>query len=147
MANVSDILSKRKNKSLLSVLPTISVLEALQVMGDNLVGSVLVLDEKGDMQGIMTERDYARKVILQGRNSTDTLVKDIMTSADKIITVTPKTSVEDCMQKMSGSHIRHLPVIENGKPVNVISIGDVVTMVINQQAYTIQAMNDYIKGM
>ena len=147
MANVSDILSKRKNKSLLSVLPTISVLEALQVMGDNLVGSVLVLDEKGDMQGIMTERDYARKVILQGRNSTDTLVKDIMTSADKIITVTPKTSVEDCMQKMSGSHIRHLPVIENGKPINVISIGDVVTMVINQQAYTIQAMNDYIKGM
>jgi CBS domain-containing protein len=147
MANVSQILSNRRNKFLFSVLPSVSVFDALVIMSENNVGSVLVLNELSQMVGIMTERDYARKVILQGRNSTDTLVNDIMTPVEKIISVTLNTSIEDCLQKMSSSHIRHLPVLEDGKPVNVISIGDVVSMVINQQAYTIQAMNDYIKGM
>lgn len=99
------------------------------------------------LAGILTERDYARKIVLKGKRSTDTLVSEIMTTADKIVSITEETTIEGCMQKMSGRKIRHLPVLKNGKPVAVISIGDVVSTIIKEQQFTIEAMSNYIQGV
>ena len=99
------------------------------------------------MAGILTERDYVRKIVLKGRRSIDTFVHEIMTPAEKLITVTKETSIEECMQKMSGNKIRHLPVIEEGKAITVISIGDVVTSIIQEHQFTINAMSSYIRGV
>lgn len=146
MAKVFDILKNRGVSKLHSVSPDITVYEAVKVMGENNIGSVLVVDEAGNMAGIFTERDYARKIVLKGRRSRDTYVHEIMTPAEKLITVTKDTSIEECMQKMTGNKIRHLPVIEEGKAFTVISIGDVVSSIIQEQQFTIDAMASYIRG-
>jgi CBS domain-containing protein len=146
MATVESILKNRQEISLYSVRQDISVYEAVRVMGLHNTGSVLVVNEAGDMLGILTERDYARKIVLQGKRSAETLVKEIMTPAENIVSVTRQTTIEECMMKMNGSKIRHLPVLENGRPITVISIGDVVSAVIREQEFTIKAMNNYIKG-
>ncbi len=147
MANVNDILRHRGAVKLYQVPADITVYDAVKVMGENNIGSVLVMDETGKMLGILTERDYARKIVLKGKRSAETLVADIMTPAEKIITVNRNTSIEECMQKMAGKKIRHLPVMDNDQVVTVISIGDVVSTLIKEQQYTIKAMSDYIQGV
>lgn len=147
MATVNDILKFRATNQIYQVRPDISVYDAVKVMGENNAGSVLVMDQDGNMLGILTERDYARKIVLKGKRSIDTLVSEIMTPAEKIIHVGRGTSIQECMEKMSGKKIRHLPVLENGKPVSVISIGDVVSLLIREQEHTIQVMSNYIQGV
>mgnify|MGYP003387464653 CR=1 FL=1 len=140
MKTVSQLL-EGKGGSALSVTPETSVFEALKLMADKNVGALLVM--KGDvLHGIMSERDYARKVILLGKSSHDIAVRDIM--SDKVVSVTPKQTVDDCMGLMTGRRIRHLPVVDNGRVVGVLSIGDLVKAVIEEQLRTIQQLESYI---
>ena len=140
MGKVSNILSN-KSKVTYSVTPDTIVFDALDLMFPKNVTALLVLDGE-KLVGIFTERDYARKVILQGRASKETLISEIMTS--NLITVTPDDSINDCMKLMSSRFIRHLPVLENDRVVGVISIGDVVKFVIDEQQFIIENMEHYI---
>ncbi|MFN9783470.1 MAG: CBS domain-containing protein [Sphingobacteriales bacterium] len=143
---VKNILQNRGGSKLHAVSPNISVYEAIKVMGEHNIGSVLVMDGE-TLAGILTERDYARKVVLHDKSSKDTMVSEIMTPADRLITVTEDSTIEECMQKMSGRKIRHLPVLRDGVPVTVISIGDVVSTIIEEQQFTIKEMSNYIRGV
>ena len=143
---VKNILQNRGGSKLHAVSPNISVYEAIKVMGEHNIGSVLVMDGE-TLAGILTERDYARKVVLHDKSSKDTIVSEIMTPADRLITVTEDSTIEECMQKMSGRKIRHLPVLRDGVPVTVISIGDVVSTIIEEQQFTIKEMSNYIRGV
>jgi len=139
---VKDVLAA-KGHQIWAVSPDDTVLDALQVMADHDIGAVLVME--GDaLRGILSERDYARKVILLGRASRSTPVKDIMTT--DVETVTPDATIDQCMARMTEKHIRHLPVMEKGKVVGVISIGDVVKAVIDDQAFMLDQMEAYITG-
>ena len=140
MGKVSNILSN-KSKVTYSVTPDTIVYDALDLMFQKNVSALLVLDGE-HLLGIFTERDYARKVILQGRASKETLIGEIMTS--DLITVTPDASINDCMKLMSSRFIRHLPVLENDKVVGIISIGDVVKFIIDEQQFIIENMEHYI---
>jgi CBS domain-containing protein len=132
-----------KGATTLSLPPSATVYEALEVMAKNDVGSVVVAD--GDcLLGMFTERDYARKLILQGRSSKDTRVSELMTS--NILTVSPTQTIEDCMEMITDNRVRHLPVVEKGRLVGIISIGDVVKAVIADQQRTIQQLSSYIAG-
>jgi CBS domain-containing protein len=140
MKTVSQLL-QGKGGSVLSVTPESSVFAALKLMAEKNVGALLVMN--GDaLRGIMSERDYARKVILLGKSSHDLAVRDIM--SDKVVSVTPKQTVDDCMGLMTGRRIRHLPVLDNGRVVGVLSIGDLVKAVIEEQQQTIQQLESYI---
>jgi len=139
---VFNILENKK-KQLLTVQGDISVYEALKVMGEHNIGALLIIENE-QLIGIISERDYARKIALKGRNSHDTLVSDIMTK--DLFTVTLQDSIETCMQLMRDKHIRHLPVIEKGKVVGMVSIGDVVNSVIESQKATINHLSDYIRN-
>ena len=143
---VKNILQNRGGSKLHAVSPNISVYEAIKVMGEHNIGSVLVMDGEA-LAGILTERDYARKVVLHDKSSKDTMVSEIMTPADRLITVTEDSTIEECMQKMCGRKIRHLPVLRDGVPVTVISIGDVVSTIIEEQQFTIKEMSNYIRGV
>jgi CBS domain-containing protein len=126
-----------------SVTPETPVLEALRLMADKNVGAVLVCRGEA-LVGILSERDYARKVILKGRTSQETPVADIMTT--RVVYVRPDQTSDDCMALMTDKHIRHLPVLEQGKLAGVISIGDVVRAVIADQRFTIAQLENYITG-
>jgi CBS domain-containing protein len=117
------------------------VLEALRAMADKNVGALLVLSQ-GGLVGIFSERDYARKVVLQGKSSRDTPVSEIMTS--KVVTIDPDRSAGECMALMTEKRFRHLPVMENGQLLGVISIGDVVRAVVEEQRFTIKQLESYI---
>ncbi len=145
MQRVSDIL-KNKAKQLWTILPEASVLDALKLMAEKEIGAVMVIDKKDKVAGIMTERDYARKIILKGKKSLDTRVKEIMTPSAKMYTVKPDTPVEDCMVLMTGKHVRHVPVFDKAKFVGLISIGDVVKSTISQKDMLIEHLSDYIGG-
>ena len=145
MQKASDLL-KSKAKQQWSILPDASVFDALKLMAEKEIGAVIVIDKKNKMVGILTERDYARKIILKGKTSLKTRVKEIMTPAAKMYTVKPETSVEDCMVLMTGKHIRHVPVFDGGKFVGVISIGDVVKSTISQKDLLIDNLSNYIGG-
>ena len=140
METVSQLL-QAKGGSVLSVAPGASVFEALQLMAEKNVGALLVMEE-GRLRGIMSERDYARKVILFGKSSHELAVCDIM--SDRVVTVTPGQSVDDCMALMNGRRIRHLPVMDGERVVGVLSIGDLVKAVIESQEQTIRQLEDYI---
>ncbi len=140
MSKVSNILA-RKGTSIVSVSPNSTVYEALKVMNERNIGSVVVLDN-GNYVGILTERDYARKVIMQGRHSDETSVKDIMTT--DLPPVSQNHTVEECMQLMSDRNIRYLPVIENQKLAGLLSIMDLVTETIAVQKETIDHLKNYI---
>ena len=142
MGNVRDIL-KIKNYPSITITPRITVYEALKMMVDNNIGALLVLEEN-KLVGIFTERDYARKVILLGKTSKDTLISEIMST--NLITVNPDNSMEDCMQLMTNKFIRHLPVLENNELTGIVSIGDVVKYIINEQKFIIEHLEHYIKG-
>ena len=139
---VFNILENKK-KQLLTVQGDISVYEALKVMGEHNIGALLIIENE-QLIGIISERDYARKIALKGRKSHETLVSDIMTT--ELFTVTLNDSIETCMGLMRDHHIRHLPVIENDKVVGMVSIGDVVSSIIESQKVTINHLSDYIRN-
>ena len=137
---VSDILNK-KGSHIYSVEPGTSVYDALKFMGDKNIGALLVM-EGSNLNGIISERDYARKVVLKGKTSLETKVSEIMT--EKVITILPEDNLERCMELMSQNHIRHIPVVKNGEVKGVISISDVVTAIIESQKETITYLQNYI---
>ncbi len=132
----------RNKPDVFAVRPEDTVFDALTLMADRNVGSVLVMDG-GELRGILTERDYARKGILQGRASKDTTVAEIMTP--RIICVAPGVTADECMTLMTDQRVRHLPVMEGGRLIGVISIGDVVRAVVEEQQSTIDALENYIR--
>lgn len=137
---VKDILRK-KSSDIYSIAPKSTVYEAIEQMAEKNVGALLVM-QNDRLEGIISERDYRNKVILKGRTSKTTPVRDIMTS--DLITVKPADNIHTCMELMTENHIRHLPVMDEGKLVGVISIGDVVKSVIEAQKAEIESMRDYI---
>jgi CBS domain-containing protein len=142
MTTTHDIL-RLKGQTVHSVRPDDTVLAALGVMAKHEIGAVLVLD--GDeLIGILTERDYARKVALVGRSSKDSPVRSIMTA--DVVCVSPSRTVEECMGLMTERRLRHLPVVENGHVVGLVSIGDLVKAMIDEQAFTINQLKNYIAG-
>ena len=140
MGTVRNIL-QTKGSAVYTVSPESSVYEALEELENNNLGSLVVV-ENGRLIGIFTERDYARKIILKGRSSRDTHVKDIMT--ERPLFVSPDTSIDACMQLMSSKFIRHLPVLDNDQLIGVISIGDVVKYIINEKDFIIENLEHYI---
>jgi CBS domain-containing protein len=123
------------------VTPEASVFDALKLMADKNIGALLIVSG-GKLAGIMSERDYARKVILHGKSSHDMLVREIM--SEKVVTVQPEQTVEDCMALMTGKRIRHLPVVNGDKIIGLLSIGDLVKEVIAEQEQTIKQLESYI---
>ncbi len=132
-----------KGRDIISIVGDASVLDAIKTMAERSVGSLLVM-ENDELKGIVTERDYARKVIIKGRSSKSTQVQEIMTT--QVCTAAPDQTVNDCMTTMTERRIRHLPVIENGKVVGLISIGDLVQAIISDQQEEIQQLEQYIKS-
>lgn len=141
-ATVQQILQNKGNASY-SVAPDTTVLQALHLMAERNVSAVLVMDGER-LSGIFTERDYARKVVLKGLASKDTKVGSLMTP--NVLTVSPNHTIDDCMCIITNNHIRHLPVVDHGKVVGIISIGDAVKSVMEQQEATINHLAGYIAG-
>lgn len=137
---VSDILQTKGN-NVYSITSSLTVYDALKVMGEKNIGALLVMENE-NLLGIISERDYARKIILKGKTSHETLVKEIMT--EKVISVGPDDNIEKCMELMSEKKVRHLPVMKDGKVTGVISITDVVTAIIESQKETISLLHNYI---
>lgn len=139
---VASIL-KNKGYDIFSVPPDATVFDALKIMADKGVGALLVLDGE-KLSGILSERDYARKVILLGKSSREAKVREIM--SDRVLYVNPHRTAEECMALMINKRIRHLPVIDNKKLAGVISIGDVVKAVIDEKEFVIEQLEEYISG-
>jgi len=140
MKTVKQLVDEKPHK-LLSITPSMSVFEALQKMAEFDVGALVILDE-GRLVGIFSERDYARKLILHGKSSKETRVEEIMTT--RVVCIGPDRSAEECMALMTDKRVRHLPVLEDRKVVAVISIGDVVREMIEDQKHTIEQLEQYI---
>ena len=141
MTTIRQILARKPE--IYSIDPEATVLEALRLLEQKNVGALLVM--KGELLvGIFSERDYARRMILQGRTSRETPVREVMTS--KVFVITPDTPSGECMMHMTDRHIRHLPVVEGGRVVGVISIGDVVRSVIHDLRFTVRQLESYIKS-
>ena len=134
---------KNKGCNLWSVDPEATIYDAIAVMAEKSIGALVVISE-GKLVGIVSERDYARKVILQGRSSKDTRVREIMTSS--VITVTPQNTVDECMRIITNRRVRHLPVLAGDEVIGVVSIGDLVRAIIAEQAATIDHLHSYIAG-
>lgn len=126
-----------------SLDPSASVYDAIRLMADKSVGALLVMRD-GKLAGIVSERDYARKIVLQGRNSHDTPVSEIMTS--NVVTVTPSHTVEECMRIVTDKRIRHLPVVDGDRVIGIVSIGDLVNWVLTEQQETIRHLEAWISG-
>jgi CBS domain-containing protein len=142
MTTVAQILQGKGN-DVWSVSPATVVYDALKAMADKNVGALLVL-EGDELKGIFSERDYARKVILEGKSSREIPVKEIMSPV--VFTVAPQQSVEECMALMTDKRVRHLPVVEGGRVIGVISIGDAVKALISEREFTIKQLQNYITG-
>jgi CBS domain-containing protein len=142
MTTVEKLLNN-KGSEVWSIAPEASVYEALQKMFEKDAGALLVLDQ-GTLVGIFTERDYARKLILQGKFSKDTAVSELMTY--EVLYVEPHNTVQDCMVLMTARRVRHLPVIDDGELVGIVTIGDVVKQVMSEQTSTIAQLEKYIAG-
>jgi CBS domain-containing protein len=136
-------LLQAKGYDIWAVAPEVAVLDALKLMADKNIGAVLVLDH-GDLVGILSERDYARKIVLRGKASKNTPVREIMT--ERVVCVHPSRPVEECLALMTSGHLRHLPVVEDDRLIGVISIMDVVKTIIANQSSTIGSLETYILG-
>ena len=143
MPTVADILSKRDARSLASLSPTATVRDALQLMADRNIGSVLIMQGEA-LLGIFTERDYARKLALTGLASADTPLADVMTA--KLYVVSPRQTVQECMGIMTQAKIRHLPVVSDGAVQGLVSIGDLVNATMAEQEFLISQLGSYISG-
>jgi len=142
MITVSNIL-QNKGTYVWSIHPWATIYEALQFMAEKDVGALLVMDGER-LVGIFSERDYARKVKLHGLSSMESRVEEIM--SPEVVTINPQQEIQECMQIMTERHIRHLPVLDEGRVVGVVSIGDVVKAIISDQEFSIQQLEKYIKG-
>jgi signal-transduction protein with cAMP-binding, CBS, and nucleotidyltransferase domain len=145
MKTVKDLLQD-KTASVWSISPKAKVFDALKFMSEKQIGALMVVDEKGQTTGIMSERDYARKVILLGKTSKETAVEEIMTPVDHMFYVKPEHTVEECMILMTVKHIRHLPVCQEGKLLGLVSIGDAVKSIISEKDALIEQLSNYIAG-
>ena len=145
MTAVTHILKAKKSEdaTVHSIAPTATVLEALQSMSEKHIGALLVMEDN-HIVGILTERDYARKIALLGRSSLTTRVSEVMTKA--VMYVDPSQTSEECMALMTQNRLRHLPVVENGELLGLISIGDLVKDIISQQQFIIEQLEHYISG-
>ena len=142
MGAVSSIL-RNKGNVIFTIVPETMVYEALEIMVEKNVSALLVM-ENDKLAGIFTERDYARKIVLKGKASKETTIGEVMTR--DLITVAPETSLDSCMRLMTGKLIRHLPVVDKGELAGIISIGDVVKYIIEEQNFIIENMEHYITG-
>jgi CBS domain-containing protein len=143
MTTVRELLNA-KGSQIHSIAPEASVFDALKLMADRNIGAVLVVDGEQRLVGILSERDYARKVVLHGHSSRETPVSAIMTGT--VFCVPAETTVDECMGLMTVRHIRHLPVTENNRPIGVVSIGDIGRAMIENQGYVISQLERYITG-
>lgn len=143
MTAVAKILQSKPDAIVHTIAPEASVFDALKLMADKSIGA-LVVTEGDAIVGIVTERDYARKIALLGRTSAATLVQDVMTTSVRF--VRPSQTSEQCMQLMTGNRLRHLPVVDNDKLVGMISIGDLVKDIMSEQKFIIEQMENYITG-
>jgi CBS domain-containing protein len=141
MTTIRQILDRKRD--VYAIDPDATVLEALKLLGEKNVGALLVM--KGDgLVGIFSERDYARRMILHGRSSKETAVREVMTT--EVFTISPEATAGECMAHMTDRHIRHLPVIEGGRVTGVISIGDIVRAVMEDMRFTIRQLESYIRS-
>ncbi len=143
MKSVAYILKTKTDSGIYSIAPSVSVFDALKLMADKNIGSLLVM-EGAAIVGIITERDYARKIALLGRASPQTLVREIMTSA--VMFVSSDQTTDQCMALMTENRLRHLPVVDHGKLLGIISIGDLVKDIISEQQFIIEQLEHYITG-
>jgi CBS domain-containing protein len=143
VTSASDILKSKRDQTVYTITPSASVFDALKLMADKSIGSLVVMEGE-NIVGMITERDYARKIILRARSSKDTPVRDIMTSS--VMYVRPGDTSEECMMLMTENRLRHLPVMDDGKMIGIISIGDLVKGIISEQKFIIQQLEHYITG-
>ncbi len=143
MTTAAQILSSKPDKTIYTTTPTASVFDAVKLMAEKNIGALIVMEGK-TVVGLITERDYARKIVLMARSSRETPVRDIMTS--QVIYVRSDQTAEECMALITEKRLRHLPVMDNGKLIGLISIGDLVKDIISEQQFTIQQLEHYITG-
>lgn len=143
MKNAADILQSKPNTTVHSVTPATSMFEAITLMAEKNIGALLVIEGE-TIRGIVSERDYARKIILAGRSSRETPVGDVMTAP--VMYVGPTASTQECMALMTDRRLRHLPVMDGGKLLGLISIGDLVKDIISEQNFMIEQLQHYISG-
>jgi CBS domain-containing protein len=143
MKSAAQVLKSKARQSVETVAPSTSVFDAVKLMADRNIGALLVLEEQ-KIVGIVTERDYARKIVLMGRSSKETPVRDIMSSP--VMYVRPDQTNEECMALMTDNRLRHLPVVDQGKLLGLISIGDLVKDIISEQKFIIERLEHYITG-
>jgi CBS domain-containing protein len=143
MKTASDLLKTKPHQMVFTIAPTSSVFEAVQLMSDKNVGA-LIVTEGTQVVGIISERDYARKITLMSRSSKDTPVRDIMTA--DVMYVRPAQSTDECMALMTENRLRHLPVMDDGKLLGLVSIGDLVKDIISEQKFIIDQLEHYISG-
>ena len=143
MKSVANILKSKPDQAVYKIAPGDSVYDALRLMADRNIGALLVVEE-GKIVGILTERDYARKVVLMDRSSKQTTIREVMTSS--VMYVRPDQTNEECMALMTDNRLRHLPVIDNGRLLGLVSIGDLVKDIISEQQFIIEQLQQYIQG-
>ena len=144
MTKVIHVLQDKAHHEIYTIRPEATVLEAISLMAEKGIGALVVTDQNNHVVGILSERDYTRKVILMERTSKSTTVSEIMTA--KVLTVTKNTSVKECLNLITDHHLRHLPVLDNGKLVGFISIGDLVKAAMEDQKVLIEQLKQYISG-
>jgi CBS domain-containing protein len=142
MTTTVNQLLNSKNTEIFSVTPDMFVIDAIRMMNERKVGALLVLEGNNKLVGILSERDYTRKVILNNRSSSETKVSEIMTSEVK--SVEPSNTIDECMVIMSDNHIRHLPVVQNGEAIGILSVMDVVKNIISEKEFIIEQLEHYI---
>ena len=145
MKLVRDIL-KNKKKDVWTINSKDTIFNALVILKEKEIGALIVIDENGKIVGLLSERDYARKVILKGKSSKNTLVEELMTKIENVHIVKPENTIDECMVIVTGKHVRHLPVFEGTQFIGIISIGDIVKEKISEQEFLIEQLSEYIAG-